>query len=159
MFLCYQQPIIFIIACYNQPDLMISVSTDNNQQSKCSVDFLSIHVSPWWQFLFLYNKQCPSDLKQHNFPSAYHQFLQSLSLVQLFCNSIDYSLPGSSVHGFSRQKYWSELPVSSPGGLLDPGIDPEAAAMSPPLLAGSLPLSHWRSLGYHQKCSKKKKKK
>ena len=80
-------------------------------------------------------------------------------LYLTLCNTKDYSLPGSSVHGFSRQKYWSELPVSSPGGLLDPGIDPEAAAMSPPLLAGSLPLSHWRSLGYHQKCSKKKKKK
>ena len=27
------------------------------------------------------------------------------------CNSVDYSPPGSFVHGFSRQEYWSGLPV------------------------------------------------
>ena len=35
---------------------------------------------------------------------------------------------------FSRQEYWSGLPFPSPGGLLDPGIDPR----SPPLQADSL---------------------
>ena len=34
------------------------------------------------------------------------------------------SLPGSSVHGFPRQKYWSGLPFPSPGDLPDPGIKP-----------------------------------
>ena len=27
----------------------------------------------------------------------------------IVCNSMDCSLPDSSVHGFSRQEYWSEL--------------------------------------------------
>ena len=27
---------------------------------------------------------------------------------------MDYSLPGSSVHGFSRQEYWSGVPLPSP---------------------------------------------
>ena len=36
--------------------------------------------------------------------------------------------------GFSRQEYWSGLPVPSPGDLLDPGIE----ARSPILQAGSL---------------------
>ena len=27
---------------------------------------------------------------------------------------------------FSRQEYWSELPVPSPGGLPDPGTEPES---------------------------------
>jgi len=52
------------------------------------------------------------------------------------CNS-----PGSSVHGFSRQEYWNELPFASQGDLPDPGINPD-----PALQADSLPLSHQGSL-------------
>ena len=37
--------------------------------------------------------------------------------------------------GFSRQEHWSELPLSSPGDLPDPGIEPG----SPALQADSLP--------------------
>ena len=33
------------------------------------------------------------------------------------CYLIDCSLPGSSVHEFSRQEYWSGLPFPSPGDL------------------------------------------
>ena len=40
--------------------------------------------------------------------------------------------------GFSKQKYWSGLPVPSPGDLPDTGIEP----VSPIWQAGSLPLSH-----------------
>ena len=40
--------------------------------------------------------------------------------------------------GFSRQEYWNELPVSSPGDLPDPGIKP----LSPALQVDSLLLSH-----------------
>ena len=36
---------------------------------------------------------------------------------------------------FSRQEYWSELLFPSPGGLLDPGIEPR----SPALQADSFP--------------------
>ena len=43
--------------------------------------------------------------------------------------------PGSSSMGFSRQEYWSELPVLSPGDLLDPRIKPKP----PTLQADSLP--------------------
>ena len=31
--------------------------------------------------------------------------------------------------GFSRQKYWSELPFPSPGDLPDPGIEPRSPAL------------------------------
>ena len=40
--------------------------------------------------------------------------------------------------GFSRQEYWSGLPLSSPGDLLDPEMEP----ISPGLEADSLPLNH-----------------
>ena len=40
--------------------------------------------------------------------------------------------------GFSRQEYWSGVPLPSPGDLLDPGIEHE----SPSLQADSLLLPH-----------------
>ena len=51
------------------------------------------------------------------------------------CNPMDCSLPGSSVHGFSRQEYWSGVPFPSPGGLSNPGIE----LRSPALQADTLP--------------------
>ena len=48
------------------------------------------------------------------------------------CEPVDYSLPSSSVHGFPRQEYWSELPFPSPGDLLNPRIQ----LMSPALAGG-----------------------
>ena len=37
------------------------------------------------------------------------------------CDPVDCSPPGSSVHGISRQEYWSGLLFPSPGDLPDPG--------------------------------------
>ena len=48
---------------------------------------------------------------------------------------IEGSLPGSSVHGLSRQEYWSGLPFPSPGDLPEAGIELES-------LVDSLPLPH-----------------
>ena len=56
---------------------------------------------------------------------------------------MDYSPSGSSVHGISRQEYWSGFPFSSAEDLLDPGM----ANMG--LLhwqVGSLPLYHLGSI-------------
>ena len=47
---------------------------------------------------------------------------------------MDYSLPGSYVHGIFQARYWSELPFPSPGDLPDPGIEHG----SPALLADAL---------------------
>ena len=52
-----------------------------------------------------------------------------------FCNPMDCSSPASSVHGIFHQEYWSGLPFPSPGGLPNPGMEPE----SPGLQADSLP--------------------
>ena len=38
-------------------------------------------------------------------------------------NPMDSSLPGFSVHGISRQEYWSRLPCPPPGDFPDPGIN------------------------------------
>ena len=54
----------------------------------------------------------------------------------LFCNPMDCSPPGSSVHGNPRQEYWRVLPFPSP----DTGIKPMSLG-SPKLAAGSFPLA------------------
>ena len=47
---------------------------------------------------------------------------------------MDYCPPGSSVMGFSRQEYWSGLPLPPPGDLLDPGMEP--SSLTSPELTG-----------------------
>ena len=65
------------------------------------------------------------------------------SLVPISCltfwDPMGCSPPGSSVHGFPRQEYWSGLPLPSLGDLPDPRVEPGC----PALRAGSLLLSQW----------------
>ena len=49
--------------------------------------------------------------------------------------------PGSPVHGFSRQEYWSGSSFPTPGNLLDSAIELTSPA-APALQADSLLLSH-----------------
>ena len=48
--------------------------------------------------------------------------------------------------GFSRQEYWSGLPLSPPGDLPNPGIEP-IPPVSPTLQADSLPAEPSESKG------------
>ena len=60
---------------------------------------------------------------------------------------MDYSPPGSSVMGFSRQEYWSGLPCPPPGHLSDPGIKP-LCLVSPALAGGFFTTStSWEAPG------------
>ena len=52
-----------------------------------------------------------------------------------FCNSMDCSPPGSSVHRISRQENWSGLPCPPQGDFPSPGFEPEFL-MSPALAGG-----------------------
>ena len=47
-----------------------------------------------------------------------------LSHVQLFGTPCAVAHQAPLSMGFPRQKYWSGLPFSPPGDLLDPGIEP-----------------------------------
>ena len=58
-----------------------------------------------------------------------------LTLIDL----MDCSLPGSSVHGFSRQEYWSGLPFPFPGDLPDPGIEAGSPALYTDALSSEPP--------------------
>ena len=46
------------------------------------------------------------------------------------CDRMDCNLPGSSIHGFAKQEYWSGLPLLSPRDLPDPGIEPVSPALA-----------------------------
>ena len=57
----------------------------------------------------------------------------SCVLLFVFLGTTGFQAPLSM--GFSSQEYWSELPLSPPGDLPDPGIKPESL-MSPTLAGG-----------------------
>ena len=69
---------------------------------------------------------------------------QSFQSCLTLCDSMDHSLPGSSVHGLLEAKYWSVLPYPPAGDLPNPGIEPSSPA-TPTLQVDSLALSHWGS--------------
>ena len=62
--------------------------------------------------------------------------VQPLSHVRLFCDPMDYSLPGSSVHGIFQERIlkWVAISFSGAGGggggLPNPGIEPESPALT-----------------------------
>ena len=55
--------------------------------------------------------------------------VKSLSCVRLFVTPWTVAYLGPLSMGFSRQEYWSGLPVPSPGDLPHPGIEPRSPAL------------------------------
>ena len=53
-----------------------------------------------------------------------------LTHVQLFCDPMDYSPPGFSVHGILQVRILEWLAISSPGNLPDFGIEPESPSLA-----------------------------
>ena len=62
-----------------------------------------------------------------------HVYLVTQSYLTL-CDLMDCSLPGSSVHRISQARVLEWVAITSPGDLLDPGI--ELASLAFPELAG-----------------------
>ena len=57
------------------------------------------------------------------------QFLEWVKVLvtqscPILCHSMDYSSPGSSVHGILQARIWSGLPFPSPEDLPNPEIEP-----------------------------------
>ena len=59
---------------------------------------------------------------------------QLIQVCPTLYDPTDCGPPGSSVHGFPRQEYWSGLPCPPPGDLPNSGI--EATSLVSPALAG-----------------------
>ena len=57
------------------------------------------------------------------------------------CDPVDYSPPGSSVHGLLQARILEWVAVSLSRDLPDPGIEP-VSPVAPALQADSLPLRH-----------------
>ena len=55
------------------------------------------------------------------------------------CNPMDYTTPGSSVHGIVQARILSGLPFPSPGDLPDPGIEPRSLALQADSLSSEAP--------------------
>ena len=78
----------------------------------------------------------------HCWDARMHPGLCSVAQSRLvLCNPLDWGLPASSVHGTSRQEYWSGSPFPPSGDLPYPGMEP-VSLMSPASQADSLALSH-----------------
>ena len=65
--------------------------------------------------------------------------MKSLSRVQLFVTlwTVAYQAPPSI--GFSRQEYWSGLPLPSAGDLTNPGIEPRSPTLEADALTSEPP--------------------
>ena len=72
--------------------------------------------------------------------------VKSLSRIRLFATPWTVACQALLSMGFPRQKYWSGLPVPSPGDLPDPGIEPE----SPALVGGFFTI--WVTKEAHKLC-------
>ena len=55
--------------------------------------------------------------------------MKSLSRVQLFATPWNVAHQAPPSMGFSRQEYWSGLPLPSPGDLPEPEIKPQSPAL------------------------------
>ena len=65
--------------------------------------------------------------------------VSAAQLCQVLCNFMDWGLPGSSVHGISRQEYSSGLPFPFPGDSPDPGIEHRSPALQADSLSSEPP--------------------
>ena len=60
-------------------------------------------------------------------------------LCPTFCNPMTIACQAPLSMGFSKQKYWSELPLHSPGYLPGPGIQPGSSALQVDSLLSEAP--------------------
>ena len=66
-------------------------------------------------------------------------------LCPTLCDPMDYSPPGPLSMGFSKQEYWSGLPLPSSGGLPDPGFECASPALAGGFFTTEPPENlHWR---------------
>ena len=72
-------------------------------------------------------------------------FVLVAKLCLIFLRPMDYSAPGSFVHGILQARYWCGLAFPSPGDLPDPGIELVAPATSSALQADSFSTEPWES--------------
>ena len=83
----------------------------------------------------LYAPNIHIDISSHVWPLG-SEVTQS---GQTLCNPMDYSLPGSSIHGIFQVRVLEWFAIPSPGDLPDPGIEPRSPALQADTLVSELP--------------------
>ena len=88
---------------------------------------LEVSGSTWWERAA--QEYAVTQLQVEQLYSVKWKKVKSVSRVQLFAApwTVAHQAPPSME--FSRQEYWSGLPLPSPGDLPDPGIEPGSPAM------------------------------
>ena len=74
-------------------------------------------IQPLWRTVGRFLKKLKTELPYDSSIPLLGMYPESESEVTQLCQTlsdpVDGSLPGSSVHGFSRQEYWSGVPLPS----------------------------------------------
>ena len=105
---------------------------------------------------------CPWDSLGKNTGEGCHFLLQCMKLksereVTQSClilhDAMDCSPPGSSVHEFPRQEYWSGLPCLPPGDLPNPGIIPRSPAKNVCICLQFFFFFFWKYTPLPEKCN------
>ena len=82
--------------------------------------------------------------------SCMHACMQSHFSHAQLCNPMDYTLPGSSVHGILQVRILERIAMLPPGDLPKPKIEP-ASLMSPALTGRLFTISAtWEAQGFHE---------
>ena len=87
--------------------------------------------------LLLQQDLCPLQLTGQFKEGVAHTFIPTVKESETevaqscptLCNPLDCTHQAPLSMGFSRQEYWSGLPLPSPGDLPDPGIEPRSPAL------------------------------
>ena len=93
----------------------------------------SIHFTAVdWKQAYKFHKACLHNVVQLLWKTVWWQF--NGSAVSNSCDHTDWNPPGSSIHEFPKQLYWSVLPFPSPGE----SCQPSNQTVSPTLQVDSL---------------------
>ena len=91
-------------------------------------------LSPWFKISTLWTFRVYQLCEVVGTKINFFAVVQLLSRIWFFCNPINCNPLGSSVHGISRQEYWSGLPFPSPGDLPDSAIEPSVSCIGRQIL-------------------------
>ena len=86
------------------------------------------------------SKETAQNRSEGSGPESLHEWKVWVAQSCLtLCDPMDCSLRGSSVHGISRQEYWSGLLCLSPADLPDPGTEPRSLELQVDSLPSEAP--------------------
>ena len=86
-------------------------------QKRAEIQWTKVHIDDW-----VYT--CTDTHTHiHILPLKSHGCVLIAQLCWILCKPMDYSLPGSSVHGILRQKYWRGLPCPPLGHFPNPWME------------------------------------